>query len=122
MGHAQAAIAYGSLAPTLTSPARAEARVFVAATRRLSAAFADPGVGHAAQIAALHDNRRLWLAAATESADDANEMSEALRASLIGLAGFVDRHTSAVMRGDALPDILIEINTRVAAGLSAGAT
>jgi flagellar protein FlaF len=122
MGHAQAAIAYAALSPALTSPGRAEARVFATVTRRLQAIFSDENASATARAEALHANRRLWLAAATESAGDDNEMPGPLRASIIGLAGFVDRHTSQVLRGAGSPDILIEINTRVAAGLSAGAS
>ena len=114
-----AADAYAAIDPSLTSPARAEAMVFGKVTRRLEAAFADSAVSAATRTAALHDNRRLWHAAAHACASDENAMPDALRASLIGMAGFVDRHTSKVLAGSAEPDPLFEINRRVAAGLSA---
>lgn len=118
MGHALAANAYATLDPALTSPKRAEARVFSRATDRLRAVFADETASMASRAAVLADNRRLWLAAAVESADDRNPMPDDLRAGLIGLAAFVDRHTSAVLQGTATADALIEINARIAAGLS----
>ncbi|MEM7643353.1 MAG: flagellar biosynthesis regulator FlaF [Pseudomonadota bacterium] len=119
MGYAQAANAYATLDPALTSPGRAEARVFASITRRLHAVFSDPASGAAMRSQVLHDNRRLWQAAALQCADDANEMSPDLRAAIISLAGFVDRQTSAVLRDDATAQSLIEINTRLATGLSA---
>lgn len=114
-----AATAYAALDPSLTTPGRAEAMVFASVTRRMEAAFADSD-RHADRVAALHDNRRLWQAAAIACASDDNALAPALRASLVSLAGFVDRHTSEVMGGAAEPGILVEINRRVAAGLSVG--
>ena len=117
----QAAAAYGALDASLTSPGRAEAMVFAKVTRRLEQVFADSESSINARVSALHDNRRLWHAAAIACADDANAMSDQMRASLISLAGFVDRTTSGVLGGSAQPAVLFEINRRVAAGLSAGA-
>lgn len=117
----QAAEAYGAIDASLTTPGRAEAMVFAKVTRRMEQAYADEATPLPARVSALHDNRRLWQAAAIACADDSNAMSEQMRASFISLAGFVDRHTSEVLGGSADPSILCEINRRVAAGLSAGA-
>ncbi|CUH40642.1 flagellar biosynthesis regulatory protein FlaF [Jannaschia seosinensis] len=120
MGYPQhAAEAYAAIDPSLTSPGRAEAMVFGKVTRKLEAVFADDDASIASRNAALHDNRRLWQAAAYACASDDNALPDALRASLISLAGFVDRHTSQVFGGTADPSPLFEINRRVAAGLSA---
>ena len=120
MGYAQlAADAYAAIDPALTSPGRAEAMVFAKVTRRLEAAFADGTAPNAARVAALHDNRRLWHATAYACASDDNAMPDGLRAGLIGMAAFVDRHTSQVLAGKAEPAPLFEINRRVTAGLSA---
>lgn len=122
MGYPQQAVsAYAALDASMTSPGRAEAMVFSKVTRRLEQVFADSGSSSVSRVTALHDNRRLWQAAAIACADDANAMPDALRASLISLAGFVDRTTSGVLGGTAKPNVLFEINRRVAAGLSAGA-
>lgn len=120
MGHSQAAIAYAALDPALVSPGRAEARVFTEAARRLHKAFVVSSDLGSDQVRALNDNRKLWRTAALQSADDGNALPAALRASILGLAGFVDRHTSAVLRGDATAEALIDLNTRIATGLSAG--
>ncbi|MEM8849626.1 MAG: flagellar biosynthesis regulator FlaF [Pseudomonadota bacterium] len=119
MGYAQAANAYATLDPALTSPGRAEARVFATITRRLHAVFSDATSSAAIQAQVLHDNRRLWQAAAMQCADDDNEMPADLRAAIISLAGFVDRQTSVILRGGGSAQSLIEINTRMATGLSA---
>ena len=117
----QAAEAYGAIDPSLTTPGRAEAMVFAKVTRRLERVYADASATIATRVSALHDNRRLWQAAAIACADDKNSMSDQMRASFISLAGFVDRHTSEILGGAADPSVLCEINRRVAAGLSAGA-
>ncbi|UWQ18422.1 flagellar biosynthesis regulator FlaF [Jannaschia sp. M317] len=119
--HAAAAAAYGALDAQIVDPTRAEAMVFAKVTRRLEAIFADPASSHAARVGVLHDNRRLWLAAAAAVADDGNELTPQLRASLLGLSGFVERHTRAVLKGEAKADVLSEINRRVVGGLSHGA-
>jgi len=123
MGHPQNAVdAYAALDASMFSPGRAEAQVFSKVTRRLEQVFSDTRSSALARTSALHDNRRLWHAAAIACADDANAMPDTLRAGLISLAGFVDRTTSGVLGGSTRPDVLFEINRRVAAGLSAGAT
>lgn len=123
MGYPQQAVdAYAALDASMTSPGRAEAQVFAKVTRRLEQVFGDPESSAIARTTALHDNRRLWHAAAIACADDANAMPDGLRASLISLAGFVDRTTSGVLGGSTPPNVLFEINRRIAAGLSAGAS
>ena len=122
MGYSQnAAAAYAAIDPCLTTPGRAEALVFAKITRRMRAVFADADGPFSEKVSALHDNRRLWQVVASCCMSDANMMAPELRASLIGLAAFVDRHTSAVLRKKAEPEVLCEINQRIAAGLSAGA-
>ncbi|MFO6464924.1 flagellar biosynthesis regulator FlaF [Jannaschia sp. KMU-145] len=123
MGYPQTAnMAYATLATELTDPGRAEALVFARVTRHLRSAFdADPITAGPARARALHDNRRLWRAAASACADDTNALPEDLRAALLGLAGFVDRTTTALLRGEGSVSPLIEINQRMANGLTAGA-
>ncbi|MEM9796270.1 MAG: flagellar biosynthesis regulator FlaF [Pseudomonadota bacterium] len=117
-----AADAYAGLDPVLTSPDRAEAMVFARVTKRMETIFADPSASSTSRVSVLHDNRRLWQAAAAASADENNALPQDLRARIIGIAGFVDRHTSAVLRKEAPAAILIEINRRIVGGLSAKAT
>lgn len=87
----------------------------------MEAVFADKTSSHSAKATVLHDNRRLWLAAAAATADDGNALPDALRASILGLAGFVERQTRAILKGEGDPAILSEINRRIVGGLSRGA-
>ena len=110
--------AYATPEPALMDPKAAEARVFTQTTRRLVAMHADPDAPIAARVEALHDNRRLWRAVAVAVVSDDNAMPEALRAGLAGLAGFVDRETAKLLRGEGDVRLLIDVNRRVIAGLT----
>lgn len=119
--HTAAVAAYGKLDAQLVDPARAEALVFAGVTRRLESVFADPDASLSAKASVLHDNRRLWFAAAAATADSSNDLSDTLRAGILSLAGFVDRHTKAILQGEGDAAILSEINRRIVGGLSHGA-
>jgi len=67
---------------------------------------------------ALANNRRLWSLLAADCAAEGNQLPQSLRAQIISLSIFVDRHSSAVMRQGAAFDVLIEINRTVMQGLS----
>ena len=110
--------AYATLEPALLDPKAAEARVVTQITRRLIALHADPDISFPNRVEALHDNRKLWRAIAVAVVSDANEMPDALRAGLAGLAGFVDRETSKLLAGQGDVRLLIEVNRRVIAGLA----
>ena len=116
--------AYAALEPALLDPKAAEARVVTQITRRMIAAWKDDGTPFPARAAILHDNRRLWTAVAAAVVSDQNALPDALRASLAGLAGFVDRETTKLLRGDGHGGdvrLLIEINRRIIAGLTEAA-
>lgn len=81
------------------------------AARGGKSAFAD-------LVAALHENRALWTLLATDVADPANGLPDDLRAQIFYLAEFTGQHTSKVLRGEASPEALIEINTAVMRGLA----
>lgn len=67
----------------------------------------------------LHWNREVWSTFATLCADSDNKLPAALRASLISLSLWVDRHSSEIMAGRAELDDLIEINRMIMDGLAA---
>jgi flagellar biosynthesis regulator FlaF len=67
---------------------------------------------------ALAANRRLWSLLASDCAGDGNQLSQSLRAQIISLSMFVDKHSSQVMRAGASFDVLIEINRTIMQGLS----
>lgn len=109
--------AYAKPDPILMDGKTAEARVVTQVTRRLIELW-KTDAPFAEKVEALTDNRHLWRTIAVTVMSEQNEMPDALRASLAGLAGFVDRQTTAVLNGgDVRP--LVEINRRVIAGLTA---
>jgi len=110
--------AYQNAARKTESPRQTEYRAFAVATRGLidASALPDSEVGRRAE--ALSMNRRLWSLLASDCAAEGNSLPQPLRAQIISLAMFVDRHSSAVMRQGASFDVLVEINRSIMQGLS----
>lgn len=97
------------------SPRSVELQLFGEITSRLRRA-SDCG-SFAQMAAALHENRRLWMRLAADVADSGNGLSAELRAQILYLAEFTNRHSRCVLRESADPSILIEINMAVMHGL-----
>lgn len=104
--------AYSAAATDLSAPRSAEYEAFARVTRALKTAE-----GASSRAVALHDNRRLWNVLAADVADSGNALPETLRARIFYLAEFTRTHTGKVLRNEASPDVLIEINTAVMRGL-----
>lgn len=116
--------AYGDARDSVLTPRQAEYRVFARATHRLSDASARHAEGdrlaYFKLAEAVHDNLRLWLTLATDLATDGNGLPDPLRASLISLAGFVEKHSQLVLNKQADASALIEVNAAVMKGLRGG--
>ena len=110
--------AYQATAQKTEGPRQTEYRAFAIATRGLIDAAALPVTEIGKRGEALAKNRQLWTLLASDCASEGNVLSKPLRAQIISLSMFVDRHTSAVMRQGADIDILIEINRTIMQGLS----
>ena len=110
--------AYQNAAKKTEGPRQTEYRAFAAATRGLmdAASLPDTEVGRRAEALAL--NRRLWSLLAADCAAEGNSLPQGLRAQIISLSLFVDRHSSAVMRNGAAFDVLIDINRTIMQGLA----
>ena len=110
--------AYQTAAARTEDPRTTEYRLFGQVTRELiDARDAGPlEIGKRAE--ALDRNRRLWSTFATDCSDDDNGLPESLRAAIISLSIFVSKETSAVMRGEADFEGLIEINRTIMQGLA----
>jgi flagellar protein FlaF len=110
--------AYQNAAKKTEGPRQTEYRAFAAATRSLmdAASLPDTEVGRRAEALAL--NRRLWSLLAADCAAEGNSLPQGLRAQIISLSLFVDRHSSAVMRNGAAFDVLIDINRTIMQGLA----
>jgi flagellar protein FlaF len=110
--------AYQTTAQKTESPRQTEYRAFTVATRALIDASALPATEVGRRGEALARNRRLWGLLAADCAADGNVLPQALRAQIISLSIFVDRHSSAVMREGAAMDVLIDINRTIMQGLA----
>ena len=100
------------------SPREMEYRLFGQVTRALMDAVALPEHEIGKRMDALDWNRRLWATLATDCADENNKLPKPLRASMISLSIWVNKHTSAVMRREESIEPLIEINRIVMQGLA----
>jgi flagellar protein FlaF len=110
--------AYQRAAQRAEHPREAEYRLFGQVTRALmESARLDPSdvVG---RMDALDWNRRLWSTLATDCSDPSNGLGMALRAQIISLSLWVNRHTSAVMRREEEIEPLIDINRIMMQGLA----
>jgi flagellar protein FlaF len=93
-----------------------EFEVLARVTRRLKLT-AEPDGTFAHMASALHDNRALWSAFAVDLMTPGNGLPADLRGQLLGLARFVEEHTSRVLRGSASVEALIDVNTAIMRGL-----
>jgi len=66
---------------------------------------------------ALHRNKELWGILMTDCAADENGLPEALRAQVMSVAIWVNRHSSSVLRENAAIDPLITVNRTIMEGL-----
>ncbi len=97
------------------SPRKTEYRLFALVTKSLIEAAKSDNIQ--ARTKALHWNRRLWLTLQTDCALEDNQLPEALRAGIISLAIWVDRHSRMVMKGEAQIESLIDVNRSIMEGL-----
>jgi flagellar biosynthesis regulator FlaF len=107
----QATKAYESAA-VFRSQREQEADVF---RRVIGALRAAPGSGPVAQVRALADNRRLWMAVADLMRDPDSTLRPELRAAIISVGITVQREMD---QDPPNYDFLIAINEHIAAGLS----
>ena len=108
---------YHSALSVTEEPRQTEYRLFAQVTRALIDVQAKAVKGKKV-IEALDWNRRMWLALQMDLASDANGLADELKAQLISVAIWVDKHTSATLRGDATVDPLITVNRTIMEGLA----
>ncbi len=117
--HALARSAYGNPSTVQKSPRSAEYEVISRVTARLRSALRDRTTDFPGLVAALNDNRRLWVALATDIATPGNALPVPLRASILSLAQFTLRQTEIMLaEKNAQGDVLVEINLAILRGLS----
>lgn len=110
----QAQNAYGRATASVRTPRSIEAHVFSSVTQKLRAA----GTNFPSLVAALHENRQLWITLAGDVASDGNGLPQQLRAQLFYLAEFTEHHSQLVLKGEADAGVLVDINLAVLRGLT----
>jgi flagellar protein FlaF len=110
--------AYQRAAEQAEAPKQTEYRLFGLVTRALMDAEAKDESDVGGRMRALHWNRRLWTALAADCANPSNALPMQLRANIISLSLWVDKHTSSVMRREEQIQPLIDINRIIMQGLS----
>jgi flagellar protein FlaF len=110
--------AYQKASARAENPREMEYRLFGQVTRALMAAAEVDVSDTAARIDALDWNRRLWSVLATDCADSANSLPVELRAQIISLSIWVNKHSSAVMRREEEFGPLIDVNRIMMQGLA----
>lgn len=103
---------------TLTEHPRAtEQRLIGEISRAMMTAW-EQGHRGATLMSPLHRNREMWSVFASTCGAAGNGLSSEVRAAIISLSLWVDRHTSAVMAGRESIEPLIEVNRAMIDGLS----
>ena len=110
--------AYQTASARTEDPRSTEYRLMGQVTRALME-VKEAGPGEIRKRAEVLDwNRRVWSTFAVDCASDSNQLPESLRASIISLAIFISKETSAAMRGGGDIDTLIELNRTIMQGLA----
>lgn len=110
--------AYQRAAEQAEGPKQTEFRLFGVVTRALMDAAQKDEKDFSGRIRALHWNRRLWTTLAGDCSSPDNRLPMELRANIISLSIWVDKHTSQVMQKQASIQPLIDINRIIMQGLS----
>ncbi len=109
--------AYGANSAPIRTLRGTEYAVFTRVTQRLKNAESQKKSDVTAMARAIYDNRRLWLALASDVADKDNGLPQTLRAQIFYLNQFVDHHSRKVLSGKASVSALVDINVAVMRGL-----
>jgi flagellar biosynthesis activator protein FlaF len=110
--------AYQKAATWAESPRQMEYRLFAQVTLALMEAAKSDPADIPARIDVLDWNRRVWTALCEDCSNPGNALPAPLRASIISLAIWVGRHTSAVIRRQEQIEPLIEVNRMIMQGLA----
>ncbi len=119
MPNASLGTAYSRVHKIGGNPRATEARAFMEASRRLSEAQKIVDDEPAAYRAALRLNWRLWTIIQSDVSGPDNPLPADLKANVISLSIFVDKHTLDALAEPAAGklEVLININRNLAAGL-----
>ncbi|MCM8738745.1 flagellar biosynthesis regulator FlaF [Azospirillum sp. A1-3] len=107
--------AYQKTLRTAMSPSQVELTVFRQITGRLLQAksVTDPIV----RAQAINENANLWRIILTDAVNPDNKLADEVKAGLISLAMWVERHSGVVLREGQSIDPLVEVNEQMIEGL-----
>lgn len=109
--------AYKKTEQVIASPRDSEAKVILAVNKGLER-FAEEGPQSPSLKDYLLKNQRLWVAVRQDTASEGNSLPAALRAQLVSLSIWVEKHTIEVLKGAADVRDLIEVNNSLIGGLA----
>lgn len=95
-----------------------EYKVFDRVTKALSSSM-EKALDDKDYLEALDSNRRLWQALEVDVSSNDNVLPDELKAKIISLAIWVDKHSAKVTRGEAKLQPLITVNQAIMEGLAA---
>ena len=121
-GFMAAEISYNKEASLLQAPRQAEYAIFAKITHRLSATEKHNRKAFSDYVFALHQNRKLWSAIASDVADGENQLPPPLRAQIFYLAEFTHAYTSKILSDNAALQPLIDVNLAIMRGLKGGSS
>jgi flagellar protein FlaF len=110
--------AYQTTAARAENPRQTEYRLFGQVTRALVEAQSLDRTQIRERMDALDWNRRMWSVLASDCSVEGNRLPDQVRANIISLSIWVNKHTSLVMRNLEEIEPLIEINRIIMAGLA----
>ena len=109
--------AYQQAQNVTENPRQTEYRIFAKVTGAMIKAETQ---GRGEIVRAVHRNRRLWLTLQADCALESNGFPDAMRAGIISLAIWVDKHSRKVLKHKADLQPMIEVNRNIMEGLSNG--
>jgi flagellar protein FlaF len=110
---------YAQSARLLRTTRGIEYDAFARITRQLSDALTAPASSIGKLAEAIHQNRLLWSALASDLVHPDNALPAALKGQLLSLSEFVRLHSSKVLNKQDSGEVLIDINTAIMKGLRA---
>ncbi len=113
--------AYQTAATRAENPRETEYRLFGQVTRALLEAEKMDRSMIRERMDALDWNRRMWSVLGADCSVDGNGLPDMVRANIISLSIWVNKHTSLVMRNQEEIGPLIEINRIIMQGLAPNA-
>ena len=112
---------YKAAQASTENPRQTEYRLFAEVTKALMAvrdAASTRGLKSPEFYKAIDWNRRLWLTLQMDLASNENRFPDSLKANIISIAIWVDKHSRIVLRGESSVDPLISVNRSIMEGLT----